>query len=98
MTSLRSLVNEILNIVVGYTPEEDSRGAYLQVKMPLYYFLLISGHHPFVTALRPKWSMRGSLSKPLRSNSDGMLDTDASKAYDASGSPVGKKNYRTLMF
>lgn len=31
----------------------------------------------------PKWSMRGSLSKPLRSNSDGMLDTDPSRAYDA---------------
>lgn len=33
--------------------------------------------------------MRGSLSKPLRSNSDGMLDTDASRAYDALGAPVG---------
>lgn len=32
---------------------------------------------------RPKWSFRPSLTKPLRSNSDGMLDTDPSKAYDA---------------
>eukprot|EP00913_Durusdinium_trenchii_P019053 g17907.t1 len=31
----------------------------------------------------PKWSFRPSLTKPLRSNSDGMLDTDPSKAYDA---------------
>ncbi|CAE7749301.1 unnamed protein product [Symbiodinium pilosum] len=37
------------------------------------------------SALRvgPKWSIRGSLSKPLRANSDGMLPTDAAKAYDA---------------
>ena len=38
-------------------------------------------------ACRPKWSMRGSLSKPLRSNSDGILDTDPSRAYDALGAP-----------
>ncbi|CAJ1405202.1 unnamed protein product [Effrenium voratum] len=31
----------------------------------------------------PKWSFRGSLSKPLRMNSDGMLDTNVAKAYDA---------------
>eukprot|EP00439_Symbiodinium_sp_Y106_P040411 s901_g4.t4 len=31
----------------------------------------------------PRWSMRGSLSKPLRANSDGMLPTDPAKAYDA---------------
>ncbi|CAE7745138.1 unnamed protein product [Symbiodinium sp. CCMP2456] len=31
----------------------------------------------------PRWSMRGSLSKPLRANSDGMLPTDPARAYDA---------------
>eukprot|EP00438_Fugacium_kawagutii_P004721 Skav217801 [mRNA] locus=scaffold1782:474961:478996:- [translate_table: standard] len=47
---------------------------------------------PVEVGLRPKWSMRGSLSKPLRSNSDGMLDTDPSKAYDASGSQGGARS------
>lgn len=32
---------------------------------------------------RPHWSIRGSLAKPLRSNSDGMLDTEPQKAFDA---------------
>mmetsp|Transcript_119768 Transcript_119768/g.284560 ORF Transcript_119768/g.284560 Transcript_119768/m.284560 type:complete len:299 (-) Transcript_119768:42-938(-) len=31
----------------------------------------------------PRWSMRGSLSKPPRANSDGMLPKDPAKAYDA---------------